>query len=403
MLHLIQRHPGSLCGLLLAIASLPGTAAAQFPNSIQIFVPNGGLPEQAIRFTLTRDDGRIETLFTDTKGKFLLTGDLVRDADYTITVESDGRTFDTTTTRFRIIRGTPVYATVFLRPLTSKSKPPPGVIDVASLQPDVPSGARNAYDEAIKAVGKGKVDDAITNFRSALKQYPQYLRALNDFGVLYLKLDRLEEAGELFEKAIKVNAKYPNSRLNLGVVLNRQANFKRAAEVLGGLYEENPSLHGLALPYADALAGKGDLAKSEKVLRAALQATGADNTTLVELHFKLGLILNREERFADAADELQKAIALDPNAATAHLLLGGSLLQLNRLPEAEKELVRAYELGGPALGTAQMFLGQLYLMQQKPEAALRAFEQYLNDVPAAANSAQVKAEIEKLKSALNKK
>ena len=115
------------------------------------------------------------------------------------------------------------------------------------------------------------------------------------------------------------------------------------------------------------------------------------------------MILNREERFADAAAELQKAITLDPNAATAHLLLGASLLQLNRLPEAEKELVRAYELGGPALGTAQMFLGQLYLMQQKPEAALRAFEQYVKDVPAATNSAQVKAEIEKLKAALNKK
>jgi len=373
-------------------------------------MPNGGLPAQPVRFTLTRDDGRIEVLFTDTKGKFLLTRDLVRDADYTITVESDGRNYDTTTARFRIIgssanglSGNPVYTIVFLRPLTSKSKPPPGVIDVASLQPDVPAGARAAYDEAIKAVGKGKVDAAIANFESALKQYPQYLRALNDFGVLYLKLDHLEEAAELFEKAIKVNAKYPHARLNLGVVLNRQANFKKAAEVLGGLYEEDASLHALALPYADALAGTGDLPRSEKIMRAALQLSGAGNTTLVELHFKIGLILSREERFADAAAELQKAITMDPKAATAHLLLGGSFLQLNRLPEAEKALLRAYELGGAALGTAQMFLGQLYLMQQKPEAALRAFEQYLKDVPAAPNSAQVKAEIEKLKSALNKK
>jgi len=91
MLHVIQRIRRSLYGPLLVIALLPVTAAAQFPNSIQIFMPNGGLPDQAVRFTLTRDDGRIETLFTDTKGKFLLTGDLVRDADYTVTVEGDGR------------------------------------------------------------------------------------------------------------------------------------------------------------------------------------------------------------------------------------------------------------------------------------------------------------------------
>ena len=76
MLHVIQRIRGSLYGPLLVIALLPVTAAAQFPNAIQIFMPNGGLPDQAVRFTLTRDDGRIETLFTDTKGKFLLTGDL---------------------------------------------------------------------------------------------------------------------------------------------------------------------------------------------------------------------------------------------------------------------------------------------------------------------------------------
>lgn len=411
MWQLIKRLPGARSTSLLAIALLSSTAVAQFPPSIQIFMPNGGLPGQSMRFTLTRDDGRIEVLFTDIKGKFLITGDLVRDADYTVTVDTDGRSFDTTTARFRIMGSNsalgfgpnPVYTPVFLRPLASKPKPPPGVIDVTSLQPDIPAGARAAYDVAINAARKGEVSKAVTSFKTALKEYPEYLRALNDFGVLYLKLDRLDEAAELLEKAIKVNPKYPHPRLNLGVVLNRQANFKRAAEVLGGLYEENALLQNVAVPYADALAGTGELSKSEKVLRAALQANPLDNSTLVNLHFKLGLILNREERFADAAAELQKAIKLDPKAATAHLLLGASLLQLNKLPEAEKELVRAYELGGKPLGVAQMFLGQLYLMQQKPESALRAYELYLKDVPEALNSAQVKAEIDKLKPALNKK
>jgi len=38
-------------------------------------------------------------------------------------------------------------------------------------------------------------------------------------------------------------------------------------------------------------------------------------------------------------------------------------------------------------------------MQQKPAGALKAFEQYLNDVPGATNEVQIKAEIEKLKAA----
>ncbi len=50
---------------------------AQAPSAIQFFMPGGGLPAREIRFTLTRDDGRVEILFTDTKGKFQLSGDLL--------------------------------------------------------------------------------------------------------------------------------------------------------------------------------------------------------------------------------------------------------------------------------------------------------------------------------------
>src|SRR5438045_3738534 len=106
---------------------------AQAPPAIQIFMPDGSLPSRNMRLTLTRDDGRIETVFTDTKGKFQVTGDLIREADYIVTVESDGRIFDTTTARFRIIRSTPVYTPVFLQPYTGKAKPSPGVIDIAAL------------------------------------------------------------------------------------------------------------------------------------------------------------------------------------------------------------------------------------------------------------------------------
>src|SRR5512132_2004503 len=105
----------------------------QAPPAIQIFMPGGTLPPRPIRLTLTRDDGRIEVVFTDTKGKFQVTGDLIRDADYIVTVESDGATYDTTVARFRILRNTPVYTTVFLRPFTARSKTTSGVVDARAM------------------------------------------------------------------------------------------------------------------------------------------------------------------------------------------------------------------------------------------------------------------------------
>ena len=379
--------------ILLAVLIL---AFSQAPPAIQIFMPGGTLPPRPIRFTLTRDDGRIETVFTDTKGKFQVTGDLIRDADYVITVESDGATYDTTVATFRIVRSTPVYTTVFLRPFTGKPKTVTGVVDVRAMEPNVSKDALVAYEAGMKALAGGQTEAAITELKRALKLSPRYLRALNDLGVLYLQLNRLREAAELFAQAVKFDETFNLARLNLGVVLHRQGRNKEAVQTLAPLYEKDRSMKGVALSYADALLGVAELAKAEQVLRGALSESTNDS---VDLHFKLGVILNRQDRFDEAAEELKKAVTINDTAANAHLLLGATLLQLNRPDEAEKSLLRSYEIAGPGAGNAQMFLGQLYLIQQKPAAALKAFEQYLKDIPAAPNAAQIKAEIEKLKTA----
>src|SRR5262245_37400021 len=80
----------ALCWLLL----YGSIVWAQAPTSIQFFMPGGGLPSRPLRFTLTLPDGRQEILFTDTKGKFPLTSDLVRDGDYSLVIEGDKRTFE---------------------------------------------------------------------------------------------------------------------------------------------------------------------------------------------------------------------------------------------------------------------------------------------------------------------
>src|ERR1041385_7683122 len=295
-----------MMSMILAVLIL-----AQAPPAIQIFMPGGTLPPRPIRFTLSRDDGRIEVVFTDTKGKFQVTGDLIRDADYIITVESDGATYDTTVATFRIVRGTPVYTTVFLRPFTGKPKTAPGVVDVRAMEANVNKDAVAAYEAGMKALGDGQTETAITQLKRALKLSPHYLRALNDLGVLYLQLNRLPEAAELFAQAVKLDENFSVARLNLGVVLHRQGRDRDAMQTLAVLYEKDRALKGVALSYADALLGAGELAKAEQVLRGAL--TGLAND--VDLHFKLGVLLNRLDRFDDAAVELKKAVTINDTAA----------------------------------------------------------------------------------------
>src|SRR5262249_15694154 len=122
-------------------------------------------------------------------------------------------------------------------------------------------------------------------------------------------------------------------------------------------------------------------------------------TTQANLHFRLGVLFNREGRFADASTELEKAINLDPDAANSHVQLGAALMQLEQADRAERELLRGYELAGSTDGLAQLLLGQMYYAKKRFAAVQRAFEQYLADVPTAPNAPQINQLIAQLKTA----
>jgi tetratricopeptide (TPR) repeat protein len=391
----------ALVVIFCASAAAPAQRGEQrpdAPNVIQIFMPDGSQPNQVMRFTLMRDDGRVETLFTDSKGKYSMSGDMVRAGNYTVVVDTDRQTYDTTTTMFRIIRVSDVdYVTVFLRALKGARLPPASVLDVSALDADVPEPARAAYQQGMDLIVKQQTEQGIESLKRAVSLHPKYLRALNDLGVVYLKLNRLDEAVDTFNLALKVNSRFAYGRLNLGMALSRQGKHEEAAKILGTLFKENPVLPGVRTIFADALYDAGRLPETRKLLAAGLEDATLKNGEKAELHYKLGRVLSREGKTAEAVKELQQTIELEPTAVNAHLLLGGDLMQLKRPDEAERALLRAYEIGGAGAGHAQLLLGQLYFEQKKYDLSLRAFEQYLRDEPRAGNAAQIRDVVAKLK------
>lgn len=390
-----------LAAVVLALSAF-ATARAQAPSAVQVFMPNGERPPRELRFTLSRDDGRVDVLFTDSKGKFQLTGDLNRDREYTITFDGDGRTYETTTASIRLLRGSVTYVPVYLRPYKGARRAS-GLPDVPNFDANVPENARGHYNQALRFINTGDRERAIAELKRALDGYPDYLSALNDLGVLYLKSDRLNEAAKAFRRAAQIDKRFQVARLNLGIVLNRQRKFSEAEGILRVLYEQNPGMPGLRLALADALIGSTRLDAARSVLAEAVADPKLDTASQVEANYKLAVALSRAEKHAEAIAALEKAVQLDPNAANAHLLLGASLLELKRYAEAERELIKAYELGGRETANANLFLGQLYLSQQKNELALRAFKQYVKDVPNAPNLAKIQETINSLENLLTKK
>jgi Flp pilus assembly protein TadD len=395
------RHPGS-AAIFLLVLLLPVLAIAQAPPSIQFFMPDGSLPSREIRFEMAMDNARIETFFTDSKGKFLLTDSLglKPDAKYRVTVTGDGTSFDTTTVSFKEYGV--YYITIHLKPLSSLPTPPAKLVDLAEFDGLVPAEARRAYEAAIQSYNQGKREEAIRGHERALEIYPKYFRALNDLGVIYMKMGRLDDAARVFERASKIAPRVYHPRLNLGIILTRRGKYKEAAALLDSLYRENQSISEVRIALADVLIALNRLDEAEPHLRAALLNSRLDRGSAGNAHYQLGLLFNMKHKYDSAVVELSQAAQLIPNAARIQLQLGGALLQIGRLDDAERELLSAYRLGGTQLGGAQLMLGQIYFMQKKYENAQQAFEQYLTDVPDAPNLNEIRAVIAKIKIALGR-
>lgn len=378
---------------------LSATVYAQAPPSVQFFMPDGSLPPREVRFTMTSDDGLVQTYYSDSKGRFLITRKegLKPDAAYTITVIGDGRTFETTTVSFKNYGV--YYVPIFLNAIEETKTKPAGVVDVSELDAKAPEEARNAFDSANQALREDRVNDAVEQLRYAIRLYPNFFRALNGLGMLLIRQGKYDEAVTTLEHAIEIAPHVYYPRLNLGVIKTRQGKYKEAVAILEKLHKEYPTLSHIRIALADALLADNRLTEAEEHLRAALEDKKVMADKQAQVLYMLGMVHNKQGKYEEAVKELEQAVKGLPNASRVHLQLGGALLLVNKLDDAERELKAAYSLGGATLGGAQLLLGQLYFTQKRYDLAKQAFEQYLTDIPNAPNKAEVAKVIAEIKAA----
>lgn len=386
----ISRSILGVAALAVCLLTASHALAQSPPSSIQLFLPGGGgTPNRTLRITLVSNTGFVDIVFTDSRGKYLLRTPRGQSTFYTLTIESDGQTFGTTTARVRFDAGSseiPVFLNPYVPPKSAKAS----VVDVSEFESNIPSSARAAYKRGMEFLSEGNLEQAINSLEQAVADHPQHVRALNDLGVILMKLDRLDEAAERLRGAVGINKRLFHPRMNLGIVLNRGRKYQEAIEVLAPLYHEYHGVVEVNLAYAAALDGAGKFSDAENVYRAVMAAHKIEEEIYNLVEFKLGVSLNRAGRFREAAAELENVVARDPSIVNAHLQLGGALMQLQRMDQAESALLRAYELGGPSAGAAQLLLGHLYYQQRRFKDAERAFQQYLKDIPTAPNAPEVR-------------
>jgi tetratricopeptide (TPR) repeat protein len=141
------------------------------------------------------------------------------------------------------------------------------------------------YAEAFDRLGgaparKGRLDEALGQFRKAVRSTTDMPAAHNDLGALRLQAGRSAEAIQQFERAVEIDPKYAKAENNLGVALvpsgnldSAMAHFRSAIEGDGRYPEPRYSLGMI-------LYSRGGIAAAMAQWRAGLSADphlGADS------------------------------------------------------------------------------------------------------------------------------
>jgi Flp pilus assembly protein TadD len=150
---------------------------------------------------------------------------------------------------------------------------------------------------------RGRLDEAVSHFRTALEIRPDYAEVHNSLGSALATGGRLDEA---------------------------ISHFRRASEIW-------PGFAGAHVNLALALAARGRLDEAIRHFQRASEIW----PTSAEVHVNLGVALAARGRLDEAISEYGKALKIRPDFAEAHNHLGSALAGRGRLDEAIAQFRRA--------------------------------------------------------------
>jgi len=191
-------------------------------------------------------------------------------------------------------------------------------VTLHDLSHHVPRRAVKEYERALKATGKGEKENAIAYLHKALAADPEFVAALNDLGVVYLKVNRVEVAIEQFTKAIAVDPHAALPLLNLAIAYLRQGLFtdaERAARRSVDL--DRVGRYGRLVLGISSIMNGDFRSEAERSLTQAAQ-----EYPMAKVWLALGLISRGD--IVNARNQLRTYVA---DAGSARSNLAASLLQ----------------------------------------------------------------------------
>jgi Flp pilus assembly protein TadD len=164
---------------------------------------------------------------------------------------------------------------------------------------------------------QGRTDEAIEQYRQALKIYPDYAEAENNLGTALLSQEKIEDAAAHFQRAVEINSNFAEAYNNLGLVLAKQGRLSAAIENYHKAEALNPDHPEVYNNLGNLLAGLGRNSEAIVQYEKAL-AIAPDNA---RVHYNLANILNSQGRVDEAIIHFESALPQMPDSIHARYQL----------------------------------------------------------------------------------
>jgi tetratricopeptide (TPR) repeat protein len=239
---------------------------------------------------------------------------------------------------------------------------------------------RNSLSLGSAFFQRGYFDRAEAAFRLALRDDPSSAEAYYGLGSVYLKLEKLREARDSFERAVKLSASYPdtlpNAWNNLGLLATREGHMDEAVGYFQEALRVSPdywiALENLGNAYR--LQRRWDEAR--KTLERALAARPQDP----EANYNLAMVFAQTDDAERAYEYLLRALQLRPTYAEALNNLGVLYLRTGRRDEAVAKFEECIRVA-PGFDQAYLNLARVYSLEGAPERARAALMELMKQHP----------------------
>jgi tetratricopeptide (TPR) repeat protein len=174
---------------------------------------------------------------------------------------------------------------------------------------------------ALVHLKEGNLEEAMHVLNDILEAGGESADVLYFLGEVYMRMDRLSEAEELFRRSLGINPSFLRAKEKLAVLLVRRKEYREAEEVLGNNGEDFADIYKIM---GDIKYYRGDLDDAEDLYRRSLDV----NSEYSEAVISLALTLRKKGREEEAGKLLDKILEVEPENVLARNLVGRGPLDL---------------------------------------------------------------------------